>query len=1716
MRKGLIFKKGIIIVLAAAVVTSAAPVMGVSGWGVMNAKAEETTTEKIPEYLLMGSTRLIDNGEFQDDGVSGNDDTIYQGTNWYYDITRNQLVLENASISGNITIQNGDLSIMLSGTNTMRSDMVIQSILTESGIVPTLEINGNNHNGSLSCGSISVADLGLNNNNLKIIGATLETSPIECSGSLTIENSHVVANEEDHSNVINGDKINIVDSYVEAKATTERYEGEVIRSNQQINVSGSQIVVSRALACQEPVLSDCDFSNSVITKQWNDIETGDDVTKTYVYGKAALKEDLTIASGESIEFDSSASIANLDKLIVKDGATILIDGAEHKHNTNGNITYIWQDDKEHTKGVACKDCPIGYVTKETESHNYNSQGFCTECDAYQPAVLTTDKYDIDNDDSKDKVYKIGNAGQLYWFAGLVNGTLSGVEQNVSANAVLTADIVVNKNVLKSDGTLNEGTFKEWTPITGSSNSTYSGIFDGQNHTISGLYFNQEDSYDVGLFGRNNGKIANAGILDSYFYGTSKVGGVCGNNYTGTITNCYNTGSVSGLGNLGGVSGYNYTGSITDCYNIGSVSGNEGNVGGVNGWNKGTITNCYNVGSVSGTEHYVGGVNGYNDGGTITNCYNTGSSVSGSGYVGGVNGRNQGTITNCYNTSSVSGKERYVGGVIGRNESNATITNCYYDSTIYTGNAIGANDGTTKKVEGKTTEQFKTGEVAYLLQNGQSEEIWGQTIGTDTYPVLRGAKVYKSITYIGCNDSSDVASVSYSNEKKDVFGKHNFEDGICKYCGEKLAATVTKGDETISCVSLPEAIGYAENMPGSVVTVMEDTNTVLDINNTDSDFTIDINGHKTDDIDVNNGKITIIDSKTGGYVKGELDIKKDSTVTIGDVKISGTIFTNGQLILNGGDIYRIILADETIKLYFNNSDIKINEGIYLYGAYGEEIIINAEPHNVIPIVLDEISVQQGAAYAVAGDGIVLKSDWFNVSSKDSIIDLSTSIEDNKLRIGALLNYKVYAELDENKNITYSGSELKPSVKVYYNRNYMSSVQLKEGSDYNVTYSDNINAGTATAIVTGIGAYSGTKNVTFTIEPKKISSPTFDGLKSEYTYTGQKVEPEFTLMDGDTVIPSNEYEVSYSDNTEVGTATITITDATDGNYDINCKAEFDIVKADPVINELPMADPISYDPHKTLNEASISGGVVIGVSGENITGTWSWADDSVVPSVDVTDYDVIFTPDEQEHYNPVSGTVQVNVSKADVNVVDLPVASAITYGDDLAKAVISGGRVSFDGIDQVEIPGTFAWKDESIKPFVSDSDKTLYTVVFTPADSVNYNTAEIEITVNVSKAAMPNLLLSVDNTHKTVGSIALPGDWTWLDADTSTAIKAGGSVEATAVYVGDDKENYDSTELKITIYRAACSEGETVKYTLKGEKAPTCTRAGTGHTECSICGDVMSTGVYVKELGHKWNSGRVTRKPTYTATGVKTFTCTVCKTAKTASIAKLATTDISKKTSKITVSGIENKIYNGKVHTQKSLVVKAGAKTLRLNKDYTVTYSKNKAVGKASVIIRGKNAYSGKITKTFTIVKAAKGKTYTVGKFRYTITGAKADGTGTVAIAGTTYSRSDKKFASLTIADTVIIGDVRFKITSVSANAFSRYTALKNATIGNNVTSIGSNAFLSCKNLKKMTIKSAKLKSVGAKAFSGTYSKITFAVPRNKATAYKKLIKKGSPSAKAIYK
>ena len=309
------------------------------------------------------------------------------------------------------------------------------------------------------------------------------------------------------------------------------------------------------------------------------------------------------------------------------------------------------------------------------------------------------------DGSENSPYEISNAAELYWFAGLINGTLEGETQNKSANAELTANIIVNTGVLKSDGTHAEDVsgFETWTPI-GKNLKPYTGTFDGQGHTISGLYFNDSSAEYVGLFGYNNGTIKNVGVVDSYFYGKKYVGGVCGYNKS-TITGCYNNGTVSGDYDymfVGGVCGANY-GTITGCYNTGSVSGRN-KVGGVCGDNDGKITGCYNTGTVSGGS-FVGGVCGYNTG-TITGCYNTGS-VSGSSSVGGVCGENYNTITGCYNIGEVSGNS-YFGGVCGSNANTGTITGCYTNS----GGVYGNNIGTITDCEKK--DDFTDGIVCNLL------------------------------------------------------------------------------------------------------------------------------------------------------------------------------------------------------------------------------------------------------------------------------------------------------------------------------------------------------------------------------------------------------------------------------------------------------------------------------------------------------------------------------------------------------------------------------------------------------------------------------------------------------------------------------------------------------------------------------------------------------------------------------------------------------------------------------------------------------------------------------------------------------------------------------------------------------------------------------------------------------------------------------------------
>ena len=240
--------------------------------------------------------------------------------------------------------------------------------------------------------------------------------------------------------------------------------------------------------------------------------------------------------------------------------------------------YGAQDNGDGTHTWSCTAESCGRYLK-TEDHVDNGNGICTSCDAYLPAELV------------DGVYQITNAGQLYWFAQLVN---SG-QRDICA--VLTQDIVDNP-----DMSLEPEQLRAFDPI--GSFVEFTGTFDGQGHTVSGLYlYGTLDG--MGLVRRNAGVVRNVGVVDSLFHSTrdeARVGGVVGSN-RGTVERCWSDMTVQGSGAgacLGGVVGYN-AGSVLDCYSLGAViceGTQSGGVGGALGLHEsGTVDGVYSLAQI---------------------------------------------------------------------------------------------------------------------------------------------------------------------------------------------------------------------------------------------------------------------------------------------------------------------------------------------------------------------------------------------------------------------------------------------------------------------------------------------------------------------------------------------------------------------------------------------------------------------------------------------------------------------------------------------------------------------------------------------------------------------------------------------------------------------------------------------------------------------------------------------------------------------------------------------------------------------------------------------------------------------------------------------------------------------------------------------------------------------------------------------------------------
>lgn len=425
-------------------------------------------------------------------------------------------------------------------------------------------------------------------------------------------------------------------------------------------------------------------------------------------GSGSLEGDgsFTAVAVTGIEVPDDVTCADYEKKVVLAGPTVL----GHAFTADGwTLTFtkgeVTLDGCTYTV-TASKEGSESIEKTFTAQHSFGEDGKCP-CGASLPQT-----------DAQGR-YQLADAFQLFWFAGLVNGTLTdGTEQNTSASAVLTADIDLSGET--------------WTPI-GSESTPYIGTFDGQGYTISGMTIENAESYS-GLFGNVTGTVKNFTVTGSI-----------------TITGDETVARVGGaVGSLGTASAGGTVSGVTSGVDITVSAGND-HIGGVVGSmpenSSPTVENCIYTGKITVTAAAgsVAGIVGYIRTGTIQNCANQGSisvDVGGTGSVGGILGycNNGGIyIRNCYNTGAISadGTDN-VGAIVGQNKgTQATVSNCYY----LTGSANqGQGQLTTDAADTvvKTADEFASGEVTYLLNGSTSEDLtWYQNLGDDgdQYPVL---------------------------------------------------------------------------------------------------------------------------------------------------------------------------------------------------------------------------------------------------------------------------------------------------------------------------------------------------------------------------------------------------------------------------------------------------------------------------------------------------------------------------------------------------------------------------------------------------------------------------------------------------------------------------------------------------------------------------------------------------------------------------------------------------------------------------------------------------------------------------------------------------------------------------------------------------------------------------------------------------------------------
>ena len=784
------------------------------------------------------------------------------------------------------------------------------------------------------------------------------------------------------------------------------------------------------------------------------------------------------------------------------------------------------------------------------------------------------------------------------------------------------------------------------------------------------------------------------------------------------------------------------------------------------------------------------------------------------------------------------------------------------------------------------------------------------------------------------------------------------------------ATITMPDKTTRYVGkLPDAFAAENN--GATITLLRDVEGTVESgkfaflelpiqsDQTGNSFTLELNGHT---ISSNTNTIYIGRQET-------LTITGIGTIT---GKING-IYVKGTADIQGG----IIIGRNTGIYVQDATSLKISGNVEVRGdGYGLSIY-----GSNVDIALS------GGTYTSNSAGIYWKA---RQDTPLNLLDLLDNTKDEKYAY-----FRGNQPITEGlKSIAFGTLQMAPLNKTVTINPCTDHVWSVEHITNTGTHNQTCKACalTETAVPCTYDYKGNETTQTGTCICGSTVEITLNGAQ-ELVYDKTPHTPAVTVTrDGEELTAPDDYTLDYTDNTDAGTASVTIKGASDKNTDnIEKTMQFPIAPKPVTITNVT-AQEREYDKTDIVQITAVTlagvitdDAVAVPIPAGGLTGT--------LESLDAGHYTAVTLPENltlsgtaKDNYTltqpagAVKTDITIRKAKGTLQLTDTSVIK--TYGDpgfQLNYTTESDGKITYQVTGSKDTTGT-PIADTIVINIEDDgtvSIKNAGTAVIKIflGEGKNYEKAEQEaaVQITVNKAANPQSLpaetITVSENRKTVGDVPLPENWQWQDTDRETPLPFGTAVTATAVYTGADKDNYEATTQTITITKVNCTHNDTE---IRDVVQPGCEHGGySGDTYCKTCGDKIRDGEKLPALGHDYNDGEVTKEPTGEAEGEKTYTCKRCGNTYTETIP--VKPPVEEKHEGLWISGLQHSVpYTGTAITQDGIKVYHNSTLLQEKTEYTLSYKNNKNAGTAQITVSGKGSYRGKATQTFTIEKVDLGR------------------------------------------------------------------------------------------------------------------------------------------------